>query len=95
MNRMMRKIYNDIKVDDEPIVNPVRGRSKSVKAFSIRDELTVILTSLNNLPEIQTARKSVLSSISPRHMKACQGNGLEYLSTIQSWLELGNFHTFS
>ena len=78
MNRIMRKIDNDIKVDDEPIVIPVRGRSKSVKVFSIIDELTVILTSLNNLPEIQTARKSFLSSISPRHMKACQGNGLKY-----------------
>ena len=39
MNRMMREIDNDIKVYDEPIVIPVRGRSKSVKAFSIRDEL--------------------------------------------------------
>ena len=65
MNRMMREIDNDIKVDDEPIVIQVRGRSKSVKAFSIRDELKVILTSQNNFPVIQTARKSFLSSISP------------------------------
>ena len=93
---MMREIDNDIKVDDEPIVIPVKGRSKSVKAFSIRDELTVILTSLNNLSVIQTARKSFLSIFNKsRHMKACQGNGLKYHSTIQSWLELGIFHTFS
>ena len=52
MNWMMREIGNVIKVDDEPIVIQVRGRSKTVTAFSIRDELEVILTSLNNFPVI-------------------------------------------
>ena len=68
MNRMM-EIANDIKVDDEPIVIQVRGRSKSVKAFSIRDEVTVILA----LQESHFALQ-----YKSRHMNAYQGNDLKY-----------------